>query len=419
VRATDLHESNLVCSEQLVVDTAAFACTTNDAVQITDISLELAVPLHLTKELVQRGPASVTAAPTSSSVSIREMNHFRLDTNDTKLQQHVQYYAEPIFPKLDSDGEERVQDQVMHDTRGNPWEFCHIYRVQHDQHKLLPIEWSRNYMAGALDEQIDASVRQHCLWNLQASWRFVFNSSRVLEERYLKQPLGDLGFKRSWAVDPVAPEADVVVSCGGQAAVELADLRTWLNMFLEGSIVYTRATIVFMRRPNGDLIFGLRHNEEEAVPNTLPNRCSMICFIRGLDVGSHLWGNNSTAADHNTAGLRLLWWLKNQTSFQMCGNWDHFIALGHIFIVLEPLIHSQRTTKHILAIIASISNAQALIFTTSMIWVLCKAEKLNDADRDEALLKIRMQLVQIENQHASLLNLLQVVIPLLQCIIHQ
>jgi pentatricopeptide repeat protein len=32
----------------------------------------------------------------------------------------------------------------------------------------------------------------------------------------------------------------------------------------------------------------------------------MICFIRGLDVGSHLWGNNSTAADHNTAGLRLL-----------------------------------------------------------------------------------------------------------------
>jgi hypothetical protein len=266
------------------------------------------------------------------------MNHFRLDTNGTKLQQHVQYYAEPIFPKLDSDGEARVQDQVMHDTRGNPWEFCHIYRVQHDQHKLLPIGWSMNYMAGALDEQIDASVRQHCLWNLQASWRFVFNASRVLEERYLKQPLGDLGFKRSWAVDPVAPEADVVVSCGGQAAVELADLRTWLNMFLEGSIVYTRATIVFMRRPNGDLIVGLRH-DEEAVPNTLPNRFSMICFIRGLDVGSHLWGNNSTAADHNTAGLRLLWWLKNQTSFQRSGSWDHFIALGHICCSFEGIFN--------------------------------------------------------------------------------
>ena len=163
VRATDLHESNLVCSEQLVVDTAAFACTTNDDVQITDISLELAVPLHLTKELVQRGPASVTAAPTSSSVSVCEMDRFRLDTNGTKLLQHVQYYAEPIFSKIDSDGEARVQDQVMHDTRGNPWEFCHIYRVQHDQHKLLPIGWSRNYMAGALDEQIDASVRQHYL----------------------------------------------------------------------------------------------------------------------------------------------------------------------------------------------------------------------------------------------------------------
>lgn len=46
-------------------------------------------------------------------------------------------------------------------------------------------------------------------------------------------------------------------------------------------------------------------------------------------------------------------------------------------------------------------------------------DELQSAHRDEALLKIRMQLVQIENQHASLLNLLQVVIPLLQCIIHQ
>jgi hypothetical protein len=46
-------------------------------------------------------------------------------------------------------------------------------------------------------------------------------------------------------------------------------------------------------------------------------------------------------------------------------------------------------------------------------------DELQSAHRDEALLKIRMQLVQIENQHARLLNLLQVVIPLLQCIIHQ
>jgi hypothetical protein len=46
-------------------------------------------------------------------------------------------------------------------------------------------------------------------------------------------------------------------------------------------------------------------------------------------------------------------------------------------------------------------------------------DELQSAHKDEALWKIRLQLVQIENQHASLLNLLQVVIPLLQCIIHQ
>jgi predicted lipid carrier protein YhbT len=113
-------------------------------------------------------------------------------------------------------------------------------------------------MAGALDEQVGESVRQNRLWNLQASWRFVFNSFRVLEERYLKQPLKDLGFKRSWVVDPVAPEVDATVSCDGQAGVKLADLRTWLNLFLEGSIVYAGATTVFMCHPNGDLIVSLR-----------------------------------------------------------------------------------------------------------------------------------------------------------------
>jgi hypothetical protein len=56
VRATDLHGSNLACPEQLAVGTEAFACTTNDVVQIVDVSLELVVPLHLTKELVQRAP---------------------------------------------------------------------------------------------------------------------------------------------------------------------------------------------------------------------------------------------------------------------------------------------------------------------------------------------------------------------------
>jgi pentatricopeptide repeat protein len=192
VRATELHRSNLACLEQLVVDTAVFAGTTNDTVQIIDISLELGVPLHLIKELVLRGPVDVT----------------------------------------------------------------------------------NSY--------------------IRSTWRM--------------------------------------------------------------------------------------HDEEEVVPNTLPNKCLMNCFIGGLDVDSHLWANNSTTADHDRVGLSLLWWLKNHTSLQRFGSWDHFITLGHIFIDLEPLIHSQRTIKHILAIIASISNAQALIFTTSMIWVLCKAGKLREAE---------------------------------------
>jgi pentatricopeptide repeat protein len=59
---------------------------------------------------------------------------------------------------------------------------------------------------------------------------------------------------------------------------------------------------------------------------------------------------------------------------------DRPIPFRHVIATKRTLIHSQRTTKHILAIIASISNAQALIFTTSMIWVLCKAGKLNDAE---------------------------------------
>jgi pentatricopeptide repeat protein len=192
VRATELHGSNLACPEQLIVNTAAFTSTTNDTVQVTDISLELGVPLHLIKELVQHGPVDVT----------------------------------------------------------------------------------NSY--------------------IRSIWRM--------------------------------------------------------------------------------------HDEEEVVPNTLPNRCLMSCFIGGLDVGSHLWANNSTAADHERVGLRLLWWLKNHTSFQWFGTWYHFITLGHIFIDLEPLIHNKRTIKHTLAIIASISNAQALIFTTSMIWVLCKARKLREAE---------------------------------------
>ncbi|KAL6652196.1 hypothetical protein ACP70R_011121 [Stipagrostis hirtigluma subsp. patula] len=55
-----------------------------------------------------------------------------------------------------------------------------------------------------------------------------------------------------------------------------------------------------------------------------------VPFYAGLDVGSHLWGDNSTVADRDRAPLRLLPWLKNQTSFQRSGGWDHFITLGRI-----------------------------------------------------------------------------------------
>ncbi|KAK3143930.1 hypothetical protein QOZ80_4AG0306750 [Eleusine coracana subsp. coracana] len=55
-----------------------------------------------------------------------------------------------------------------------------------------------------------------------------------------------------------------------------------------------------------------------------------VPFYAGLDVGSHLWGDNATVADRDRAGLRLLRWLRNQTSFRNSGGWDHFITLGRI-----------------------------------------------------------------------------------------
>ncbi|CAD6259301.1 unnamed protein product [Miscanthus lutarioriparius] len=88
----------------------------------------------------------------------------------------------------------------------------------------------RKYMAGALDEQVAASVRLNFLWNLNDSWGFVFNSFRALEGRYLEQPLEDLGFRRVWEVGPVAPEADAAGARGGQAAVGLAELSAWLDV---------------------------------------------------------------------------------------------------------------------------------------------------------------------------------------------
>ncbi|TVU16069.1 hypothetical protein EJB05_39617, partial [Eragrostis curvula] len=55
-----------------------------------------------------------------------------------------------------------------------------------------------------------------------------------------------------------------------------------------------------------------------------------VPFYAGLDVGSHLWGDNATVADRDRAGIRLLRWLRNQTSFRRSGGWDHFLTLGRI-----------------------------------------------------------------------------------------
>jgi hypothetical protein len=85
--------------------------------------------------------------------------------------------------------------------------------------------------------QVRKSVRQNFLWNLE-SRAFVSNTFRALKGRYLNAPLEDLGFRRVWAVSPVAPEADVTGARGEEAAVAAANLGAWQDGFPEGSVVY-------------------------------------------------------------------------------------------------------------------------------------------------------------------------------------
>uniref|UniRef100_A0ACD5UFP2 Uncharacterized protein n=1 Tax=Avena sativa TaxID=4498 RepID=A0ACD5UFP2_AVESA len=87
-----------------------------------------------------------------------------------------------------------------------------------------------NYIEGRMEELVGAAVRQNFLWNLE-SWGFVSNTLRALEGRYLDAPLQDLGFKRVWAVDPLAPETHASGKLGG-------DLGAWLDGFSEGTVVY-------------------------------------------------------------------------------------------------------------------------------------------------------------------------------------
>ncbi|KAF8660241.1 hypothetical protein HU200_057807 [Digitaria exilis] len=94
------------------------------------------------------------------------------------------------------------------------------------------------FVQGGHREKVRESVRQNFLWNLQDSSGFVSNTLRALEGRYLDTPLEDMGFKRIWAVGPVAPETDPAGTRGGEAAVAAANLSAWLDAFPEGSVVY-------------------------------------------------------------------------------------------------------------------------------------------------------------------------------------
>ncbi|KAK1685955.1 hypothetical protein QYE76_046803 [Lolium multiflorum] len=88
----------------------------------------------------------------------------------------------------------------------------------------------RSYIEGRMDAQVGEAVRQNFLWNLESSG-FVSNTLRALEGRYLDSPLEDLGFKRVWAVGPLAPETDTSGELGG-------GLAAWLDGFSEGAVVY-------------------------------------------------------------------------------------------------------------------------------------------------------------------------------------
>jgi hypothetical protein len=66
----------------------------------------------------------------------------------------------------------------------------------------------------------------------------VSNTLRALEGRYLDASLEDMGFRRIWAVGPVAPETDPAGTRGGEAAIAAANLSAWLDAFPEGSVVY-------------------------------------------------------------------------------------------------------------------------------------------------------------------------------------
>ncbi|EMS51994.1 UDP-glycosyltransferase 89B1 [Triticum urartu] len=107
----------------------------------------------------------------------------------------------------------------------------------------------RGYMEGQVGEQVGEAVRQNFLWNLE-SWGFVSNTFRALEGRYLDSPLEDLGYKRVWAVGPLAPETSSSGDRGGEAALVAGGLGAWLDGFPQGSVV--DSTVIEGMYPHSD-----------------------------------------------------------------------------------------------------------------------------------------------------------------------
>ncbi|GJN29016.1 hypothetical protein PR202_gb17201 [Eleusine coracana subsp. coracana] len=111
-------------------------------------------------------------------------------------------------------------------------------------------QMSVQYRAYKEGDEVSEAVRSNFLWNLEESSSFVCNTFRRLEERYLAAPLPDLGFKRVFAVGPVAPEeADASSNRGGETAVTAGDLCAWLDGFADGSVFYISFGSTAVLRP--------------------------------------------------------------------------------------------------------------------------------------------------------------------------
>ncbi|XP_073011358.1 UDP-glycosyltransferase 89B2 [Typha latifolia] len=91
----------------------------------------------------------------------------------------------------------------------------------------------RSYVEG---DEVSESLKQNFLWNLE-SWGIVSNTFRALEGPYLERPIEDLGWKRVWAVGPLAPKGSAA-DRGGRNRMSEAEVTTWLDAFPEASVVY-------------------------------------------------------------------------------------------------------------------------------------------------------------------------------------